>query len=108
MQLVPRAGPAFLQHGPPVPGPHNDVGVVGRNEGFQGGRFVLGQEDQGVTAHQRRQIGDQRVEVVGCGQRDEAPLGAQPEGQVIDALRQLPVRQCQGVGKNGRAVPVAR
>ncbi|MDF9750584.1 hypothetical protein M2428_002035 [Arthrobacter sp. ES3-54] len=44
-----------------------------------------------MSAHQRRQVGDDRVEIVGCGQRDEAPLGAEPDGQVIDALRQLPV-----------------
>ena len=108
VKLMAGAGPAFVQQELTVAGLDNDVGVVGRNEGFQGGRLVLRQEDQRVAAGQGRQIDHQRVDVVGCGERHEAPRGAKPEGEGIDPLRQLPVRHCQGVGKDGWAVPVAR
>ena len=108
VKLVAGAGPAFVQQDLPVAGPDNDVGVVGRNEGFQGGRLVLRQEDQRVAAGQGRQIDHKGVEIVGCGERHEAPRGAEAEGEDIDPLRQLPVRHCQGVGEDGRAVPVAR
>ena len=108
VQLMPRARPPLLKDRAPVAGPQNDVGVVGRNQGFQGGGLVLGQEDKGVSAHQGRQIGDERFHVVGCGQRDEATFGTQPDGQIIDAFRQLPVGQRQSVGEDGGSVPVAR
>ena len=91
VQLMPRARPAFVEDDAPVPGPHNDVRVIGCNEGFQGGWFVLRQEDQGVAAGQCRQIGDERVDVVCCGQCDKTPFGAEPGGQIVDAIRQFPV-----------------
>ena len=75
----------------PVPGPDNDVGVIGRDERFQGGGLVLRHEDQRVPADEGRQVGHERVDVVGCGQRDEAPFGTEPDGQLVDAVRQLPV-----------------
>ena len=110
VQVVRAARAAFEE----VAAAQHDVGVVGVDDRLEVPGVVAGDEDGGVAAHQRGEVADHRVDVVGAGQQDEPAGAAEPLGDGADAggevaVRQRSVRSHQGgpVAVRGEAAPEA-
>ena len=54
------------------------------------------------------QVRDHGLHVIGGGEGDEAPFGAQPSGEAVYPVGEFAVGEGQSVGDDGRPVSVAR
>lgn len=89
-------------------GAGHDVRVVGPDERLEGFRLIGGEQNQRVPALQCREVGDKGVDVIGCGEGNQAPHRAEPRSECVDAGGQVPIRQGQAVGEDGGAVSTVR
>ena len=65
-------------------GETDDVGVVGRDDGVALGAARVGDDQRDVAVLEGREVGDERVEVVGALDQDQPPLRSPGAGAVGD------------------------
>ncbi len=105
MEVVPGRVTAYVVAGA---GDTDDVGVVRRDDGVALGAARVGDDQRDVAVLERREVGDEGVEVVGALDQDQPPLRTPGAGAVGDQTGEGGVAELDVARDDGGRVAVRR